>query len=363
MIAKFPLTFTTHSTKELELAKKQVTLKDIALKANVSTQTVSRVMNNSPEVSVETRQRIRDLALEMGYRPNIIARSLVTRQSNTIGVMVSSLNYHGPNFLLVGIEQEARRLGYSLTLSILPEPEKANIEQPLRGLMERQVDGILWVVPEVGDNYAWWQANPPTELDVPMIFIDRHPGNNYTVVSCDNRFGGRLATRHLLDAGCRNIAIITGNLDVWEGQERYAGWRDALLEADIQPSDRQIYQGNWLPESGYHGLLHLKEQFPEMDGLFVCADHMALGVLKAAGETGITIPGDLPIVGFDDWSETAYYQPALSTIHKPFVEIGGLAMRELHRQITSDVDELKKNPSRTILMQPYLVVRNSCKTG
>jgi DNA-binding LacI/PurR family transcriptional regulator len=364
MMLIFPLSFTNHHYHEgSDLSKRRVTLKDIAHRANVSAQTVSRVMNNSPEVSVETRQRIRDLALEMGYHPNIIARSLVTHQTGTIGVMVSSLDYYGPNFLLVGIEEEARTLGYSLTLSILPEPRTADIELSLRSLLDRQVDGILWVVPEIAENYNWWDVNTPGVLDVPIVFMERQPGEDYSVVSCDYRYGGRLATHHLLENGCRNVAIITANLDVWEGSERYAGWRDALLDAGIQPTDRQVYQGNWFPKSGYNGLLQLQNQFPEMDGLFVCADHMALGVLQAAAENNIDIPGELPIVGFDDWSETAYYHPALTTIHKPFKEIGGLAMRELHRQIITDTVELQKDPPKTILMRPYLVVRKSCGTG
>jgi LacI family transcriptional regulator len=112
------------------------------------------VINNSPDVSAETRQRVWDLAFEMSYHPNVIARSLVTQQSSTISVMVSSLDYHGPNFFLVGIEHEARALDYSLALSILPEPSMSNIEAPMQGLLERQVDGILWMIsPDSGFTY------------------------------------------------------------------------------------------------------------------------------------------------------------------------------------------------------------------
>lgn len=340
------------------MSEQRLTIKDIALAAGVSPQTVSRVINDSPDVSTKTRQKVQALIHDHGYHPNAIARSLIKRQTHTIGVMVSDLEYTGPHLVLSGIEQEASALGYSLNLTILHEPGKSDVEVPLRSLLSQQVDGIIWLVPEHGQNYSWWRQNPAVLSRLPVIFMDARPSPGITVVGCDNRYGARLITSHLLDCGYRNIAIITGMLDGWEAQERQAGWREALQARGINPEKHQMDCGNWSAESGFLAMQRILTHFPQVDAVFACADYMALGAIHAAIAAGRRVPQDLAVAGFDGWTESAHYNPPLTTIQKPFMEAGRMALRELHRRIESRRSN-KTVEDASILLQPKLVLRAS----
>ena len=336
------------------------TIKDIAIRAGVSAQTVSRVINDSPNVSLQTRQRVQKLIQELGYQPNLVARNLVKQSSMNVGVTVSSLEYIGPHLFLTGIERQAVEYGYSLTLTILDDPIPENLEDWVRMLLAHQVSGIIWVVPEYGNNYAWWRKPEQVEFltSFPIVFMNARPVPGTSVVSPDDRHGAYLATRHLLEQGYRQIGIITGPSDGWEANQRLTGWREALLEAGIVPTERQIAEGNWKAECGEPCLKKLLQDYPEMDAIFVSSDQMALGVLHAAPRLGIRIPQDLAIAGFDDFPETAYYTPPLTTIRRKHIETGKLAMRELHRRIQA-YKEGKPIELSSVYMQPELVIRDS----
>ncbi|NPV86496.1 MAG: LacI family DNA-binding transcriptional regulator [Anaerolineae bacterium] len=342
------------------MTSSRVTLKEIAHLAGVSMQTVSRVINNAPDVSEETRQRIENLIEQLGYHPNFVARNLVKQSSNNIGVMVSSLEYTGPNLFLAGIERQSTEFGYSLILSIMDEPIPKDLEKPVRSLLSHQVSGILWVVPEFGDNYAWWRKPERARLlqSVPIVFVNARPTEGLTVVGTDDRHGAYLITRHLLEQGYENIGIITGSSDGWDSQQRFAGWREALTERGIAITENQIAVGNWSAASGDAGLRRLMNQYPQMDALFVSSDEMALGALHAAAELGIAVPEKLAIAGFDDFPPTAYYTPSLTTARRNHIETGKLAMRELHRRIQARRDGTFIEAS-SILLQPQLVIRDS----
>ena len=343
------------------MPSKRVTIKDVAKKVNVSAQTVSRVINKSPEVSPETREKVLQAIDELGYLTNTAARSLIKQHSDTIGVMVSSLNYTGPNFVLYGVGRQAEDLGYSLTLSILQDHTSGRIEQPLRDLLSRQVDGIIWVVPELKENYAWWHKKENyKKLDIPIVFMDCRPSPGFTVVEVDNRYGGRIATEHLLRLGRRNIGIITSRDEGWESKERETGWREALLSYGIQPEARQIATGDWWPQGGEAGINTLLDRFPEMDGLFASADYMALGAIRGAKKRGLRVPEDIAVVGFDNWHESEFYDPPLTTIHKDFVGTGALAMRQLHSLIEARKKNIEDFEPAHIFIKPHLVVRESC---
>jgi LacI family transcriptional regulator len=338
------------------MIKKRVTIKQVAKEAGVSTQTVSRVINHRPDVAPETRRRVLQVIDRLGYRPSNIARSLIQGRSYTLGVVGYGLEYFGPSRTLSGIEQQANELGYSLLLSLIRQPEKNDVEQILRELLSRYVDGIVWAVPEIGNNRDWIRQEI-AQLSVPIVFLSTQPRPKQSVVAVDNRSGGRMATQHLLDQGYQNIGLITGPLDWWEARQRQLGWQDALKEVTIE--NNLVVEGDWTAESGERGLRQLLEQRPYIDAVFVCNDQMALGALQAARQMGVQVPGDLALVGFDDIPESAYFYPPLSTVRQDMIELGRRAVRELGRMIEASQQGRAVIEPKTILLQPELIVRAS----
>ncbi len=336
--------------------KKRVTITQVATEAGVSTQTVSRVINYHQNVAPETRQRVLQVIDRLGYQPSNIARSLIQGYSGTLGVVGYGLEYFGPSRTLSGIEQQANELGYSLLLSLMRQPEKNDVEQVLRDMLSRYVDGIIWAMPEIGNNRDWIQQGTP-QLSVPIVFLSMEPHPNLSVVAVDNRSGGRMATEHLLDQGYLTIGLITGPLDWWEARQRQLGWQDALKEACTE--DHLVVEGDWTAESGERGLRQLLEQRPDMDAVFVCNDQMALGALQAARQMGIRVPEDLALVGFDDIPESAYFYPPLSTVRQDMVELGRCAVRELGCIIEASQQGRAVVEPRTILLQLQLIIRES----
>jgi len=335
-----------------------VTIKEVAEEAGVSTQTVSRVLNRRPDVAPETRQRVQQIIDQLGYQPSYVARSLVQGRSFTLGVVGWGLEYFGPSRNLSGIEQQANELGYTLLLSLVRQPERSDIEQILRELLSRQVDGIVWAVPEVGNNREWIEKEAPRS-SVPLIFLSMQPQPDLSVVAVDNRSGGRMATKHLLDQGHQNVGLITGPLAWWEARQRQFGWEYALKEPGITIQNSLVVEGDWKAASGERGLRRLLEQRPDVDAVFVSNDQMALGALQAARQMGLRVPEELAIVGFDDIPESVYFYPPLSTIRQDMVELGRCAVRELGRMIEATQQAKAVVEPKTILLQPELVVRES----
>jgi LacI family transcriptional regulator len=335
-----------------------VTLQDVAKLAGVSAKTVSRVVNNQGEISEVTRQRVQAAIEQLGYRPNILARSLVNQRSDTLAVVASGLEYYGPSHTLIGVEQQSYDLGYSLLLSLLPHPDDTNVNPVLDAFIARRVDGIIWAVPEIGHNREWIKADWPKHLP-PIVFLSMEPQPNLSVVTVDNHSGAAQATQHLLDQGRRKIGLISGPLTWWEARERYAGWRETLQRAGLQVSPSLVVNGDWTAASGEQGMRRLLEQQPDVDAVFVCNDQMALGALGVAHELGSCIPEDLAIVGFDNIPESAYFWPPLTTVYQQLTEAGRIAVQVLHRLIESKrQDEDSAEPAASLLA-PELVIRAS----
>lgn len=339
------------------LHKKRITIREVAQAAGVSTQTVSRVLNDRTDVSDETRARIRAIIADLGYSPNVLARSLIQGHSKTLGVVGYGLSYYGPSRVLTGIERRANELGYTLLLSLLRDPEIEDGESVFRALLGRQVDGIIWAVPEIGDNRAW-MANHRHRFSVPVVFINMEPTRGAAVIAIDNRAGGRMATDHLLAQGYRKIGIIGGPETWWEAHQRALGWRDALQAAGQTVVETRSVTGDWYPSSGDAGLEELLRREPDIEAVFACNDPMAAGALRAARRLGRRVPQDLAIVGFDDTPESAYFAPALTTIRQPLAEMGGQAVDMLYRMLQANADA---EPDQTTVnwVDPTLVVRES----
>jgi LacI family transcriptional regulator len=339
-----------------------VTLQQVAHRARVSAQTVSRVINNYPAVAPRTRLRVQRAVSDLRYQPNVLARSLVHRRSFTLGVVATGLEYFGPSRTLVGIERKASELGYSILLHLLPQPQLDDAEPVLRSLLSRQVDGIIWAVPEIGANRSWLRRESPL-LPVPIVFLSMHASRDLPVVCVDNCEGGRLAVDHLLAQGYRQIGLITGPLDWWEARERRQGWRNSLMAAGLAAEERQVFEGDWTASSGERGFSCLTERFPEIDAVFAGNDQMALGVLQAAHRRGLKVPSELGVVGFDDVPECAYFWPPLTTVRQELRQLGGRAVQHVADMILARRGESAPLAENMVWLAPKLVVRFSSIKG
>ena len=311
---------------------KRPSIADVAALAKVSKQTVSRVINDSPNVSDKTRQRVLHAIDELGFRRSELARHFSQGRTLSLGVVGRNLNYFGTR-TYIGIARQAEALGYSLLLKEVPDSSIEQIESILHALQDRHVDGILWAVPEISDNHDWLSTDLLAQVKVPMVFLSMAPRPNISVVAYDNFAGGELATQHLLQCGRRHIGHIAGPQEWWDASERKRGWEAALQRAGLPVTDDQLAVGGWDAASGEAALHRLLASYPALDAVFVANDKMALGVLLAAHEKGLRIPEDLAVIGFDDITESAYFHPPLSTVLQDKSMLGQLAVKTLVRKI------------------------------
>jgi LacI family transcriptional regulator len=349
---------TDNVSDNMKRNNQQVTISQVAKEAGVSSQTVSRVINNRQEITPETRRHVQDVIKRLGYRPNAIARSLSQRRSQTLGVAASGLEYYGPSHSLIGVEQGATEQGFSILLNLLHQTENENVEQIVNGLISRQVEGIIWAVPEIGSNRVWFREIVP-QLAIPVIFLNTQSNETLHVVEINNRNGGYIATKHLLERGYRKIGLIAGPLTWWTARERRRGWQEALTAEGIPFNDSQVAEGDWSAESGERGLYELSEKFPDVQAVFACNDQMALGLMRAARKLGKRIPEDLAVLGFDDIPESAFFFPPLTTIRQNLYQLGHMAVQTFVRIREAEQKGEPIIPAQTQWLQPQLVIRES----
>lgn len=337
---------------------RRVTIKQVAREAGVSTQTVSRVINERPDVAPETRQRVLEVIDRLGYRPNVLARSLIHQRSHTLGVVTAGLNYIGPSRTLNGITDKAAEMGYTLLLKELPSFRYFDVASIIDELLARQVDGIIWAVQEVADNRQGFDEGL-ADLHAPIVFLTMKERPGYNIVAVDNYLGGRIATEHLVALGHRCIGHISGPLVWWEARERKRGWEDVLAEAGIETERRCWVEGMWSSRSGERAIRQLLEQKPDLTAVFTANDQMALGVLLHAHRQGMRVPDDLAVVGFDGIPESAYFWPPLTTVDHDQQDLGCRAVVEVVKAIELQQMGEEVPEPRNMLIQPELVVRES----
>ena len=334
------------------------TIKEVASMAGVSTQTVSRVINESRDVSRETRKRVQDVIEKLEYRPNVLARSLIRQRTHTLGVVTAGLNYIGPSFTLNGITAAAEEAGYALLLKELPRFDVNDNEPIFRALVSRRTDGIIWAVQEVGENRSWMNTLD-LDSEIPIVYLTMEPRENLSIVSIDNYLGGCMAMSHLLDQGYRHIGHISGPLAWWEARQRMKAWKDALEQAGIGFHDNFWVEGNWSSASGARAAEKLLEQYTDMDSILVANDQMALGAMKIVQQKGLRIPQDIGIVGFDNILESAFFEPSLTTVNHDQYNLGKVAVQKIIKIIESGWDESVPTNPTSVILEPTLVVRDS----
>lgn len=282
----------------------------------------------------------------------------MNRRSDTLAVVAWGIEYFGPSRTIVGIEQQADKLGYSLFLNLVAQPDDPNQGRILDTLLARRVDGIIWAVPEVGDNRNWISPGLLERLP-PIVFLSMQSQPGLSIAAVNNFSGAKQAVQHLIDQGRRKIAIVTGPQLWWEARERFAGWKSTLDEAGLTPAATLIVESYWSAAGGERAMQQLLKQTPDIDAVFASSDQIALGALGAIHQSGRRIPQDVAIVGFDNIPESAYYWPPLTTVYQKLVNVGHIAVQNLHQLIEARRQQIGYIEAALTLMEPEFIVRAS----
>lgn len=328
------------------------TIRDVAEKANVSSSTVSHVINNTRFVSEPTKMRVLEVMQELNYNPNRLARSLRVKgmQTHTIGLLIP--DNANPFFaeLLEGVESACFDAEYNVVLCNSNDLSDKEMYY-LNVLLGKQVDGIILVsTGSVTETLELLLRN-----DCPVVLVDREVDNvNIDVVVVDNEGGGYLAVKHLIDLGHSRIGCIRGPSLVTPSALRYKGYHQALEEAKIIFDPSIITQGDFRPHSGYLATKKLLSLPEPPTAIFVMNDMMAMGALCAINESGLNVPKDVSIVGFDDTSLASMMVPPLTTVSQPIHELGCIAVDML----TKRINDPSAQPNR-IVLETSLIIRNS----
>jgi LacI family transcriptional regulator len=331
------------------------TIKDVAQAADVSITTVSHVINGTRHVSDELRLRVLKAMTELDYRPNVLARSLRLGQTKTVGLIVPDNS--NPFFAEMArtIEDVGYNNGYSVILCNTDgNPEKQ--ESYVRMLATKRVDGVIFV--SAGGS----EMDPQYLVDegIHVVIVDRDvPNVPADIVLVDNEQGGYQATRYLIDLGHRRIACVTGPFELTPSAQRTDGYRRALREAAIDLNQAYVVGGDFQSQSGEAALARLLALDQRPTALFACNDMMAIGVVRAARQFGLTVPDDLSVVGFDDIPLAEVISPALTTVAQPLADMSRIASDLLIQRMQGRA----VSPEwQRIVLTTKLIVRDSCRS-
>jgi DNA-binding LacI/PurR family transcriptional regulator len=301
---------------------RRATIRDVAARAGVSHQTVSRVINRNPSVAESTRERVQTAIRELGYVPSPMARGLISNRTHSLGVVADDISDGFFARAVAGAEAEARRRDYYLMIgSVEPDDDERGY---LRLMLERRVEGLILARPSVPLTPSDLQL--AASAGIPLVAVGSSELTGFPVVDVDNRQGGFDATRHLLEHGHDLIATIVGPRDWPSAAARLQGYRDALLEAGVAEDPGLVeHAADWGLESGRAAAARLLARDQSFTALFAHSDLIALGAIRQLRDAGKHVPGDVSVVGYDDLPVADYVEPPLTTVHQPMREVGALA--------------------------------------
>lgn len=320
---------------------------DVAARAGVSHQTVSRVLNDHPNVAAATKSRVLEAIAELGYRRNLSARVLATGRSQVIGVVTQNTTLYGPSSMLESLSVAAMSVDMSLTVGHLAGFDPVSMRRVVERLVEQGAAGIIFIVPVD----AAVSALDVVPAAIPIVTVDGLSDWRSADVSVDQHTGGLLATRHLLEHGHPTVWHVAGPEQWNDGRAREAGWKQALQEAGAEQPP--ILRGDWSAASGYEAGKVLA-RIPDCTAIFAANDHMALGIMRALAERGRAIPDDVSLVGFDDVPESGFLHPPLTTVRQEFADVG-------RASLTLMLDQLRTGTrtESSVLVPPVLVTRGT----
>lgn len=329
------------------------TLVDVAARAGVGRGTASRALTGSTAVSPGVKAAVLEAAAALDYRPNLAARSLRSRRSGSVALVVPETEdvvftdsfFSG---ILRGVNAELTDAGLLLVLS-LPRTD-AQRHQIQRHAVDGHVDGVILISAHDTDPLP----AALLEAGVPVVTAGRPSAGTMPSVDVDNRGGAEAATEHLISIGRREVTTITGPQDMSAGTDRVAGWQDAVRAAGMTTDPRHVAHGEFTEEGGYRAMQRLLREAPDLDGVFVASDLMAAGALTALREAGKGVPGDVAVVGFDDRPLARHLSPPLTTVRQPIEDLGRAATRMLLQLLAGE-----PAPAEPTVLTTHLVVRES----
>lgn len=323
-----------------------VTIKDVALRAGVSISTVSRVLNQSCPVASDKAERVHEAARELGYMPNPNARSLLSRRTGGIGVILPYVSGEFWSALLNGIDAEAQRAGMFLLIST-SHRSSSEFKKAVQGMYKR-VDGML----VMASNMTTRDVEDVAPSDSPVVFMNTPPSSdNAYSVGFDNFGGMYKLTKHLLAQGHRRIAFIKGDEGANDAEERLRGFREAMLEAGVERYHQLILDGGFSPEDGLRAANLAIQLDPKPSAIMASNDESALAVLAALRRHGIDVPGQIAVTGFDDLPSASYSAPSLTSASVPVSELGVLAVRILLERLEGSEPEGPKSHTLAVEVQ------------
>ncbi|MDF2728515.1 MAG: transcriptional regulator, LacI family [Acidimicrobiia bacterium] len=335
-------------------SRHRVTIRDVAALSGVSTQTVSRVINDRPDVAADTRERVEGAIATLGYRPSAVARTLVARRSNAIGVLLAGMGYTGTTLTLAGIVDEAAHLGLTVLIAELPEGDSLDDPRPaISALAERHVDGIIMSVPDVGHSVDRIRAALPEQRE-PVVFVKAGVSDTYSSVLVDNAAAVEEVVDHLVSIGRTRIGHISGPGSWHEAHDRREGWQRALHKHELDAEPGLCEEGDWSPGSGATAMSALLDRRPDLDAVVAANDGMALGAMHTLRGRGLRIPEDVAVTGFDDIDEAAWFAPTLTSVGQPLEEMGRQAVRRLWSEFNGEA-----TPAVVIPLRAELRIRES----
>lgn len=322
-------------------------MRDVAAAAGVSRQTVSRVLNDHPEVAVETRERVLAVMAELGYRMNNVARAFGTRRSRTLGVLAQAAMHYGPARSIEAIESAARAAGYWVSAAFADSSDDDTVREAIEHLLGQGVDGLVVVAPHA----RTLQALDAMDIGIPTVTL-HSAGRDGRGLAVDQVAGARLATACLADAGHTRIAHLAGPADWLEADARQSGFAQELAARGL--ASGPVTAGDWTARSGYDAVAAIVDS--GVTAVFSANDQMALGLLSGLRERGLRVPDDVSVVGFDDVPDAAYYAPGLTTVKQDFAE---LARRAVARIVGEAGESTGGEPAVAEPIAPMLVPRAS----
>lgn len=332
----------------------RATIKDVARMANVSIATVSRVFNNKFDnipISESTIERVTTAAKELHYSPNAVARSLVNRKTNIIGLIVPDIMHSYFPEMVRGVEGVAYNNGYQVILCD-SEEDPWKERRLIQMLIERQIDGAI-VAPASMDSRKSMEML--LERDIPVVLVDRHLGNTFDYVASDSYTGARIAVRHLVSLGHTRIAHIRGSEGLSSADETLKGYLDGLDEAGIVPDSQLIRGDGFYEQNGYDAMNEILGLDGHTTAVFAANDPIAIGAFQAIEESGLTVPDDIALVGSANLAFTHLLKVPLTTLDEQAMQIGEKAVSLLYERLGGYT-----GPVRNIQITPRLIIRKSC---
>ena len=332
---------------------------DVAVAAGVSHQTVSRVLNEHPNVSPEVRTRVLNAVERLGYRRNSAARALVTRRSGTIGVVTSGSTLFGPTRTLVAIEHAARAQGLFVSLATVGEWRKDRVRSAIDHFLDQGADGIVVIASH--DEAA--AAVEELEHRVPLVVVGRAGLEGHaSTVAIDQVAGGAVATQHLLDLGHRDVLHLAGPAPWLDARARAVGFRETMAAAKLAP--RTLWAEDWSAETGFRAANELlwrvgrrRTQMPT--AIFAANDLLALGMIHALARAGVRVPDDVSVVGYDDGDGSAHFSPPLTTVAQEFDELGYRCLDLLMAAQSGGVPTVELVPPRLLVRESTAAPRSA----